>query len=130
MANHTPRPHLFVVHATHVMACMVVGLFILVLATGHFALLVLLAATAFLFGCWCRFGGEGGGGHGERKCAQQIFGFHDYTPIELSKSRVGATRGGGVGGLSAAPVNCLAAGETGTAKIIKGCFKALLASGG
>ena len=74
--------YLLVVHPTHVMAFMLVtGLGILVLAAGHFAMFVLFAAAALLFWSRCRIGGKSRGGHGERKSAQKILGFHDLTPI-------------------------------------------------
>lgn len=80
-AEIAPRTsYLFVVHAAHVM--LVDRRSVLILATGHFAVLAFFAATAFFLGCWCRFGGEGGGGHCERKRAEQIFGFHDKTPLD------------------------------------------------
>ena len=56
----------------------------LILAAGHFAMLVLLAAAAFLFRGWCRsrIGRESGAGHGEGKQAQEILGLHNSNPLK------------------------------------------------
>src|SRR3546814_20260608 len=67
------RPSL-AIHATHIVAVMVFGLVGLLLAAGHFPLLILLAATAFLAGCRRRISGKRSGGHGERKRSEERSG--------------------------------------------------------
>jgi hypothetical protein len=70
----------------------------MLLAAGHLAVLVLLAATARLFWRRCRLGCKRGSRKREREGAQQILGFHVYSPDKIETDRETGWRGGGVGG--------------------------------